>query len=225
MPIKQVIKIRTKRIEFLVRIFMISQAIQLTNLFEHGEVELKFNNVENDEDGRGWTCGLLGYTSEEAYYFKDYFSKSDWSLKNTKMPEQWANACKNPDFIKKQLEVLEKEFGSVAEQAFRNRGCVHNLTLAAFYDTVVQHGAGDDLDSFGAILKSWSKSKTEKENLKNFLKVRKNILKHAHNQSTRKTWADSVSRVDVLEALLITNIDLHYPLQIKSKDYNLTIKM
>ena len=102
------------------------------------------------------------------------------------------------------------------------------LGLAVLYDTVIQHGDGDNPDGLPAILTRTAAQVggtpatgvDEHVWLDAFLHVRRATLEHAHNPATRKAWAESVARVDVLLQIASTgNYDLHGPIDIVSDVY------
>jgi chitosanase len=197
---------------------MLRQALQLTSLFENGTIDPQYDYVEKLPDGRGWTCGIGGFTEEEGEYFESIIKPEDW--KRTDFDDIWKKLCKNVDFRTYQECVVWRVFYRPAYMAFRARGCVHNLTLAVFYDTVIQHGDGSDPDSFGALLKKWNPKLGEKDNLTKFLHHRADILKSPTNKDTAQVWRESLDRVVALEYLLETNIELKYPIIIKTKEYD-----
>lgn len=77
------------------------------------------------------------------------------------------------------------------------------------YDTVIQHGDGDDPDSFYALIKRTNKKAggspkdgiDEKKWLNKFLDVRYDDLMNPANHDTRDEWRESVARVDVLRSI------------------------
>lgn len=106
------------------------------------------------------------------------------------------------------------------------------LGQCAFYDTIIQHGGGEDPDSLNAIVKK-TKSEmgghgvqggNEHQWIEKFLAARKHDLQHPHNQETQKEWADSVDRVDAMTELIKhNNWDMHPPMHIKTKNHDATI--
>src|SRR4030095_14728228 len=83
------------------------------------------------------------------------------------------------------------------------------LARAVLYDTIIQHGDGEDPDGLPALI-----ARTEKEVggspktgvdeqlwLSTFLKLRRSTLANASDPATREAWAESVSRVDVLVSI------------------------
>ena len=91
------------------------------------------------------------------------------------------------------------------------------LGRTILFDTIVQHGEGDDPDSLDALVSATNQQMhgtpaegmAEAAWLKTFLTVRRNNLLHPHNPETQEVWAKSVGRVDVfLDLLKAGNFDL-----------------
>ena len=98
-----------------------------------------------------------------------------------------------------------------------------------FYDTLLQHGEGDDPDSFSAIfaaaLKRVSESGAagEEDLIRAFLAIRKEVLLDPSESDTRHVWRQSVSRVDALLNLLDTNPDPVAPVTVSSRDVHVIV--
>jgi chitosanase len=84
------------------------------------------------------------------------------------------------------------------------------ISKAVLFDTLIQHGDGNDPDSLGAILSSVDINAEEDETawLSEFLYHRQNILEHAYNQEIREVWKESRVRVEALRQLLGENPQL-----------------
>ncbi len=99
------------------------------------------------------------------------------------------------------------------------------LGRAVFYDTIIQHGGGNDPDSIGALVDRTAKSfgatptaETESSWLHAFLEMRRQDLLNPANTASQKVWAQSVDRVNFLESLLSQgNLDLHGPIEMDPK--------
>jgi chitosanase len=71
------------------------------------------------------------------------------------------------------------------------------------YDSIIQHGDGDDPDGLPALLKRTEKAVggtpkrgiDEKKWLESFLKIRRQDLENPHAKDTQKVWRESVDRV------------------------------
>jgi len=204
-------------------------ALLLTSLFEHGKPEVQYKKCENAHDGRGWTCGAFGYTSQDAKSFK--FPKEAWKLLS--FNTIWGDACKDPEFQKLQLQVAEEEFLTPAVEEMARLHLKHFLTLAVFFDTLVQHGAGADPDGFYAILRGWHPGGDEEKELFHFLSRREHVLLNPKNKTSKKTWAESVDRVRAFRQLLgyrvdevklPPNLELRLPIELRTCSYSLVIK-
>lgn len=209
---------------------MIPRAVlALTMLFEHGTPTPQYDKCENLHDGRGWTCGAFGFTEEETKDF--HFPARAWHLLS--FNDVWKEACKEEAFKNLQLRVAEEEFLVPALDEMKRRGLKHFLTMAVFFDTLVQHGAGADADSFYAIVRGWDNSRSEIEELAEFLNRRERVLMNPKNKDTAKEWGKSVDRVKVFrqflgqrvdEVKLTPNIELRLPLELQTSSYSLVIK-
>ncbi len=200
---------------------LITKSLQITSCFENDTPDLQWDYAEDLDDGRGWTCGIAGFTREEAHYFSPTIEPKQWKAKD--FDETWSSLAGDQSFNDLQLQVAQNVFAEPARVAFAERQCALGITFAAFYDTCVQHGDGDDPDSFGSLLNDWDPDLDETTNLASFLARRREVLLHPDNKDTQEEWADSVSRVSALETLLANNPSLDYPIAIVSEDFNHTI--
>ncbi len=141
----------------------------------------------------------------------------------------WQKAAQDPIFRSIQDWNMNQMYYIPAIMHSNIQGLQFALSRAVLYDTNIQHGNGNDPDSLTALLKetqqrSGGTPKTginEKEWLKTFLQVRRAHLAHAHDQSTRKAWAASVTRVDVWSAIANSgNYNLTGPIKIRVAYYN-----
>jgi chitosanase len=123
-----------------------------------------------------------------------------------------------------QDEVSDELYYQPAINRASQVGIQTALGKAIFYDTVIQHGDGDDPDGLPALIAATTKKmkgtpKTgidEKKWLSSFLNVRRADLAHAHDPATREEWAKSVGRVESLMQLVKSgNLDLHGPFTIE----------
>jgi chitosanase len=199
---------------------LLARALRITSCFENDTPDLQWDYAEDLDDGRGWTCGVAGFTSEESKYFAPTIDPKQWHKKD--FDSVWSQLAEKPAFRDLQLKVAKEQFATPAQAAFEERNCKQPITFAAFYDACIQHGDGDDPDSFGALLNDWDPEPeiTETKNLADFLERRRQVLLHPANEETQEEWAESVSRVDALANLLKTNPALAFPIAIKSKDFN-----
>ena len=104
------------------------------------------------------------------------------------------------------------------------------LGQCIFYDTVVQHGNGDDLDSISHIIRKSENfmgglvDANESEWLLMFLKFRRHILLHPHNPNNKQKWKEQIDRVGVLkELVLMANWQLMGPISIDTINHSAVI--
>ena len=208
-------------------------ADQLVNVFEHGDPAPRYNAVEALGDGRGYTCGTIGFTTSgrevvtvvEAYVAKVPDSRLGRHLPRLRelaergsgdtsglpgFAEDWAAAAEDPAFRAEQDALADRLTFTPALQAARRLGIRTPLGVAVLYDTAVQHGTGDDPDGLPALIGRASHEAdgepasgvAEQTWLEAFLDVRADTLRNAHDEDTRKVWAESVERVDALRDLV-----------------------
>lgn len=205
---------------------------QLTNLFENGSFDFAYDYVESLGDGRGITAGRAGFTTATGDLLKvvkDYTAQKPgnelakfiprlWEILQSKSDSEeglegfsqaWETASEDPDFRRVQDEVVDELYYQPSVQYSSQLGLRTALARAAVYDTIIQHGAGEDLDGLPAILKRTEQTVggtpstgiDEKVWLDTFLSQRRETLANAHNESTREVWSKSVGRCDVFRSL------------------------
>lgn len=84
------------------------------------------------------------------------------------------------------------------------------LSIGFVYDTIIQHGDGDDPDGLTALIDrtnsiaggSLAKGVSEERWLAIFIQERKKTLNFAYDGKTREVWAKSTGRCDVFTELL-----------------------
>jgi len=232
------------------------RAEQITSLFENDTIELQYGYAENINDGRGITSGRAGFTTAtgDAYAVVQlYTDKSPDNALAKYLPRlkelaesgsdstsglndgyssTWANEAKNPAFRAAQDEIVDREYYRPAMQTGDQIGLKTALARACLYDTIIQHGGGEDHDGLPALIQrthqaaggSPSDGIDEAPWLKAFLKTRRATLENATDPATRQAWAESTYRVDVLESILAQgNFDLHGPIPIKVAWFDVTI--
>ena len=139
-----------------------------------------YHYVEDIDDGRGYTGGLIGFTSGTGDMLTLLRSYCDLAPTNplaryvpalerimaapedarvrlshqlldpTFVPD-WRAAAAEPAFRRAQLDERERVYWRPALEAALRDG-VGPLGLAIYYDISVNHGPGDDWESFGGIL-------------------------------------------------------------------------
>lgn len=209
------------------------RAEQLTSLFENRTLELRYDYIESLGDGRGYTAGRAGFTTGtgdlldvvERYTnqvgdnplspylprLRALAAAESASITGlTGFPAAWRAAAADEAQRAVQDAVVNDDYYSPAMNAAACTGAMLPLSKAFLYDTVIQHGDGDDADSMGSILERTrravhgtpSSGVDELVWLRALMTERRKDLARACAASTRKEWADSVDRVDAFRALL-----------------------
>lgn len=231
-------------------------AEKLTSLFENSSFDLKYDYAEALGDGRGITAGRAGFTTATGDLLdvvKKYTHLKPHNILQKYLPEleklaksesadthklkglvqDWSKASKDPDFKKVQDQVVDETYYSPAMNYCEKLGLNSNISKAIIYDTIIQHGEGDDPDGLKAIINSTEKKmggkpkslEQEKKWIQTFIAERRKILAHAHDPETRSVWADSVGRCDAFSYLLKNNnYNLSLPIKLNTKDYKTEIK-
>lgn len=230
------------------------RAEQITSLFENDTIELQYGYAENIHDGRGITAGRAGFTTAtgDALLVVEFYTErgpNDLAKYLARLKElaqshsdavsglegfeaAWTKEAQDPAFRSAQDEIVDKEYYRPAMEFGDSVGLKTALARAVLYDTILQHGGGEDPDGLPALLarteqEAGGNPKTgvdEKIWLTAFLKVRRATLANASDPATRAAWAESVSRVDVLAFIAESgNYDLHGPIVIKAAGYDVTV--
>ena len=138
-----------------------------------------------------------------------------------KLPSLWKKSAEDIFFKKAQDEIAFEMYMKPAQDALKLCGYNSNKALLIFYDTIVQHGYGEspeeEPDSFIAILSRVKKVPLESESafLNEFLKLRKKVLMHSSDPSTRDAWRESVYRIKSLRKILYSSVDLNTTFSIR----------
>ncbi len=232
-------------------------ADELVSLFENGTPEIQYCYIEALGDGRGYTAGRAGFTTATADLLDVVMRYTDTVPDNPLAPylprlreladqqsdslegldgftDAWAEACKDPQLVAVQDEVVDDTYYKPAATRARGVGLRQPLSVAAIYDAEIQHGGGDDPDGTPAMVKETTKkakgtprkgTASESKWLRTFLKVRRKHLSHAFDPDTRAAWAESVTRVDVFDYLVKRRQwKLKTPLRIKTDNYDETLR-
>lgn len=229
---------------------------QYTSIFENDTTDLQYAYVEDIHDGRGYTSGRAGFTTgtgDAVEVVKKYTALKKTNPLAKFVPEleklakaesgsvanlagyaaAWKEAAADPDFRKVQDDVSDEMYYKPAMKEATAAGVKTALGMCAFYDTIIQHGGGDDPDSLSAIVKATKTAMggkgvtgtDEHDWVTHFLAARRHDLTNPHNAETQKEWAGSVDRVDAMTALIkANNWDMTPPMHIKTVNHDLTIK-
>jgi chitosanase len=234
---------------------------QINCVFENDSTTPQYDYCENLDDGRGYTFGKIGFTTAngdgydliKAYchanknsaliqYLPTLKQLAQDEDDNTDDLEGFEQAWKNEasQTIPFQDESAYEVYGKPAAQYCNTLGLHSMMALAFMYDTIVQHGEGDDDDSLGALLGRTIEDmggsisgkdqngedcdkidNPEQEFLDAFLEQRKKCLQNPANKDTQEEWRESADRVNALRNLLDTdNMNLTGSIHIQSDDYD-----
>jgi len=228
---------------------LISQ--RLTCLFETGKSEISLDSVENLHDGRGYTCGWAGFTTAdeevracveeysrlapgnalepllpELESLHDEGSDDTQALDDAGFPNLWREAAQTEEFSTAYARVVDEMFGQPAQQHVADLNLQTPVAYAILFDSIIQHGNGDDPDSLPSMIERTRQTQGEPD-LENeavwlaaFLEVRRQTLLHPHNRETAKEWRQSVSRVEALENITNENPQLQLPVSVKSSQHD-----
>jgi chitosanase len=208
------------------------RAEQLINLFENGSTESRYDYVESLDDGRGITAGKVGFTTATGDLLavvdeytrrkpennlmkflprlKELAEEESDSVEGLNgFTKAWEIAARDAVFRKVQDDITDRVYYQPAMRYVHTLELQTALAQAVIYDTIVQHGDGDDPDSLSAIVERTNQvargtpaeGVEERIWLENFLKLRREDLAHAHNEDTRAEWSESVGRCDVFSML------------------------
>ncbi len=239
-------------------------AEQINCLFENDTTQPQYDYIENLDDGRGFTFGKIGFTTANGDGYdliKAYCAANSSSALHKYLPtlkELAADEDEDTDNLQgfeqawKQEAMQTKSFqdkiafetyGLPAITYCQKIGLQSTMAITFLYDTIIQHGDGDDDDSISAILARTIEDmggtytgKDEQGNscdvihdpeinfLDSFLVMRKKCLMNPANEDTKDEWRESVDRVTALKNLLDSNnMNLTGSIQIESNDFNATI--
>ncbi|MFN8576643.1 MAG: chitosanase [Candidatus Sericytochromatia bacterium] len=231
------------------------KAEKLTSLFENGTTKIDYSYAEHLDDGRGITAGRAGFTTGTGDLYevvKEYCkikpknplkkylpeleklaSISSSNVNNLKgLIKDWHLASKDKVFRNTQDSVVDKMYYKPAMEHCKTLGLNLELSKAVFYDTIIQHGDGNDLDSLNAIITNTNNRfghspkdvNEEKKWIKVFIEERRKILANANDPETRKVWSESVGRCDAfIDILNQNNFNFDKSIKINTKEYNIEI--
>lgn len=150
---------------------------EATNTYENSQIDPLYSYCENLDDGRGFTCGIVGFTTgtHDAYQvilqynkasgstgeFKDYLTalrtldskEQTGSVKGLKgFCKVWEGAATNPVFRQVQEDARDTMYFKPSQGFADNLGLDLPLTRGQLYDAAIQHGIGEDYDSLDAMV-------------------------------------------------------------------------
>jgi chitosanase len=150
-------------------------ADELVNVFEHSDITARYDVVYRLDDGRGYTCGTIGFTTsgtEVRDVVAAYAAEAPRHPLGRHLPrlrelaaggpadsselpgfaEDWADAAADPAFRAIQDAAADRFAYQPALLAARRAGVRTALGVAILFDAAVQHGTGDDPDGLPALI-------------------------------------------------------------------------
>jgi chitosanase len=229
-----------------------SCAEQMTNIFENESISLKYDEIEDLNDGDGYTAGRAGFTTKEGDLLQvvevydgirpnNVLSGFIPILKEVRetasirglgaLPAAWKKAASDPLFRQAQDQVSDKLYYTPAMEAADDLHLQSPLAKFALYDAIIQHGTGDDPDSLGGIIRAATRAARgppykagEEKWLMAFLTARREVLLNAADPETRAAWKASVGRVnEQLRLLKERNLQLSPPLTLNPYGTEFTV--
>lgn len=142
-------------------------AEQIIAIFENGQLELKYDYIEDLKDGRGFTAGRSGFctgTGDLVQVVREYTSKvpknplakylpkldelaKKWSPETKELPDfekAWTEASKDQKFREAQDAVTNKLYLNPALQLADKYGLKKTFSKVALYEAIIQHGEGTE---------------------------------------------------------------------------------
>ena len=201
----------------------------IVSIFENGTPELQYDYIDALPDGRGYTAGRSGFTSgtgdllEVIHRYESkgpstsvwpHLSKLIPLLESRakshsglirgleSLPRLWSDSADDQKFLEAQDEISDELYRSPAREQCNKLGLSSPLAFLVIYDSIIQHGDGDDDDSLDALLRRTPASSDEKTFIRSFLKVRYDDLMNPANHQTADEWRESVGRVEALQKLV-----------------------
>lgn len=234
------------------------RAEALTSMFENSTQTLQYAYAENLHDGRGITAGRAGFcsgTGDMVQVVRLYtaqvpnnplarylprLAELEGATDNAAgsveglagLENAWNTAARDPRFRAAQDQVVDTLYFRPAMARAAQAGLRSPLGQAIFYDSIIQHGNGNDPDGLPALIQrtnarlggSPAQGVDEKQWLAGFLAVRREDLAHAYDASTRQVWAESVGRADALANVLASgNLNLDGPVHVNTEEYDFTL--
>lgn len=124
----------------------------------------------------------------------------------------WAAEAKHTAFQQAQQALVDSTYYQPSQQMADSLGLRYALSRAFLYDTIIQHGGGNDGDSLAAIVNrtnllqggSPAEEVNERIWLPAMIHERRYDLLHPENAATAEQWGLSVERADVFTQLAET---------------------
>jgi chitosanase len=227
------------------------RAEQLVSIFENNTTKFQYAYSENLNDGRGITAGIAGFTTangdgyavvkrytqlEPSNPLSPYLAtlkqlaadESDDTSQLSGYGDAWKVAANDPVFRRVQDEIMDEDYYNPAMKHADELGLSFPLSRAVLFDSIIQHGDGEDPDGLPALIArtnakmggSPGTGVDEKDWLKGFLQVRMDDLTNPSDPTTKDVWAASVGRAQVLLKIADDgNYELKGPIVVNAVDY------
>ena len=220
-------------------------AMQLVSSAENSSLDWKaqygyieYNVEKNAEENRGYTAGIIGFTSrthDMLELVERYEKSSPGNALSKYLPvlrkvdgtpsreglgkpfeEAWKKAAQDPQFRAAQDAERDRVYFNPAVDQAQADG-LHELGQFIYYDAIVMHGPGDDRNSFGGIRAAAvkkaalpSKGGDETAYLNAFLDARLRAMRAEQGHQ-------DTSRVDTMQRKFLKagNLRLELPLEFK----------
>ncbi|KAJ3008720.1 hypothetical protein HKX48_008379 [Thoreauomyces humboldtii] len=208
-----------------------SMVQQLTNEYENSQMNFAFDYCQNIGDGRGFTCGIVGFTTatHDAFKVVDTYTNSanytqefvpyygrllelnstgDSSTSGLSgFCDAWYSAAaNNPTFRAIQVQIADSLYYTPSQALADTYNLTLSLSRGQFYDCAIQEGVDADQDSLPSVAARTPNRDTLDEAtwIGNFLANRKTTLCHPSDAATQSAWCASVTRVNSYQNLLST---------------------
>jgi chitosanase len=207
---------------------------EVVSVNENSAITPQYDYVEALGDGRGFTCGIIGFTTSDGdcqslferyrelvplnilekyipilQMLQDSNEKKAGSTKELTQlgfEADFKKACADPLFRQAQRDMRKKTYYDPAcKIAINMMPAPSWILLLYLYDACIQHGeTGPDSMTEMAYNASMYSIKNGIGFLEAFAKVRTKVLLNPQDSSTQEEWSQSVGRVEALERIRIT---------------------
>jgi chitosanase len=197
--------------------------LAIHRVFENARSKLQYDSGEGSDFRDDFFCTASDDLVEVLHVYQDQQSinsldsevleqfardKGTSALKGLR--DGWNDSMNDHKLRQVRRALLESFYWDPCLEYCEKLGLQLPISKAVLYDTIIQHGDGNDPDSLGAILSSsdiWAEE-DEAAWLLEFLYHRGNILEHACNEDMRQLWKESAVWVEALRQLLEKNPQL-----------------
>lgn len=211
---------------------------KLENVLLHDSVDPQYDTVVNQFDGRGYIAGIGDFSTADGgalQVVQTYTARvgtnplatgylttltalaavdnADVSAL-TGYPQAWRTATFDPKFRQAQDDILTSRDYQPAYDLADTLGIRTALGLAVIYDSLLQHGTGNDPDGLPALIDRTDQQAggrpgtvPERQWLQTFLHIRGNVLANPAQPEHADSWPYQLGRIDTLTTLLTAGDD------------------